>query len=107
MGKSVVTIDPRYTSQKCSVCGHIQKGNRKGHSFKCVKCGFQIHADLNAARNIAVLGISGNGRLPVTQPYIACDEVEAVKLANISDISPVKGIDTEHSDNAPHFKSAE
>ena len=96
VGKSVVTIDPRYTSQKCSVCGHIYKGNRKGHSFKCVKCGFQIHADLNAARNIAVLGISGNGRLTVTQPYIACDEVEARK-----------GIDTEHSDNAPHFKSAE
>ncbi len=92
MGKSVVTIDPRHTSQKCSVCGHIHKGNRKGHSFKCVKCGFQIHADLNAARNIAVLGISGNGRLPVTQPYIACDEVEACK-----------GIDTEHSDNGPHF----
>ena len=92
MGKSVVSIDPRYTSQKCSACGHIYKGNRKGHSFKCVKCGFQIHADLNAARNIAVLGISGNGRLTVTQPYIACDDVEARK-----------GIDTEHSDNAPHF----
>jgi IS605 OrfB family transposase len=92
MGKSVVTIDPRYTSQKCSVCGHIHKGNRNGHSFKCVKCGFNIHADLNAARNIAVLGISGNGRLSVTQPYIVCDEVEAHL-----------GIDTEHSDNAPHF----
>lgn len=92
IGKTVVMIDPRYTSQKCSVCGHIYKGNRKGHLFKCVKCGFQIHADLNAARNIAVLGISGNGRLPVTQPYIACDEVEARK-----------GIDAEHSDNAPHF----
>ncbi len=96
MSKSVVTIDPRYTSQKCSNCGHIYKGNRKGHSFKCVKCGFQIHADLNAARNIAVLGKSVDGRLTVTQPYIACDEVEARK-----------GIDTEHSDNAPHFKSAE
>ena len=92
LGKSVVTIDPRYTSQKCSVCGHIYRGNRKGHSFKCVKCGFQIHADLNAARNIAVLGKSENGRLSVTQPYIACDDVEARK-----------GIDTEHSDNAPHF----
>ena len=93
IGKTVVMIDPRYTSQKCSVCGHIYKGNRKGHLFKCVKCGFQIHADLNAARNIAVLGISGNGRLPVvTQPYIACDEAEARK-----------GIDAEHSDNAPHF----
>ena len=96
VGKSVVTIDPRYTSQKCSVCGHIYKGNRKGHSFKCVKCGFQIHADLNAARNIANLGKSEVSRLTVTQPYIACDEAEARK-----------GIDAEHSDNAPHFKSAE
>lgn len=96
LGKSVVTIDPRYTSQKCSVCGHIYKGNRKGHSFKCVKCGFQIHADLNAARNIADLGKSEVSRLTVTQPYIACDEAEARK-----------GIDAEHSDNAPHFKSAE
>jgi putative transposase len=96
VGKSVVTIDPRYTSQKCSVCGHIYKGNRKGHSFKCVKCGFQIHADLNAARNIADLGKSEVSRLTVTQPYIACDDAEARK-----------GIDAEHSDNAPHFKSAE
>ena len=94
--KSVVTIDPRYTSQKCSNCGHIYKGNRKGHSFKCVKCGFQIHADLNAARNIANLGKSEVSRLTVTQPYIAYDEAEARK-----------GIDAEHSDNAPHFKSAE
>jgi IS605 OrfB family transposase len=92
LGKSVVTIDPRYTSQKCSNCGHIYKGNRKGNSFHCVKCGLSLHADLNAARNIAVLGISGNGRLPVTQPYIACDDAEARK-----------GIDAEHSDNAPHF----
>jgi IS605 OrfB family transposase len=92
LGKTVVMIDPRYTSQKCSNCGHIYKGNRKGHSFNCVKCGFQLHADLNAARNIAILGKSQDSRLPVTQPYIACDEAEARK-----------GIDAEHSDNAPHF----
>ncbi len=92
LGKSVVMIDPRYTSQKCSNCGHIYKGNRRGQSFHCVKCGFQIHADLNAARNIAILGKSEDSRLPVTQPYIACDEAEARK-----------GIDAEHSDNAPHL----
>lgn len=96
LGKSVITVDPRYTSQKCSNCGHIYKGNRKGNSFHCVKCGFQIHADLNAARNIAVLGKSGNGRLTVTQPYMTCDDAEACM-----------GIDAEHSYNAPHFKSAE
>ncbi len=94
VGKTVVTIDPRYTSQKCSKCGHIYKGNRKGNSFHCVRCGFQIHADLNAARNIAVLGKSGNGRLTVTQPHIACDDAEARK-----------GIDAEHSYNAPHLSA--
>ncbi len=78
-GKSVITIDPRYTSQKCSKCGHIYKGNRKDNSFHCVKCGFQIHADLNAARNIAILGKSGDSRRTVTSPYIACDDAEARK----------------------------
>lgn len=90
LGKYVISIDPRYTSQKCSVCGHIYKGNRKGTSFHCVKCGFQIHADLNAARNIADIGKSGIGRLTVTQPYMTCDEVEAHK-----------GIEIEHSHKAP------
>ncbi len=95
-GKSVITIDPRYTSQKCSDCGHIYKGNRKGNSFHCVKCGFQIHADLNAARNIAEIGKSNLGRqtVTVTLPYIACDDAEARK-----------GIDAEHSYNAPHLST--
>jgi putative transposase len=93
-GKSVIIIDPRYTSQKCSNCGHIYKGNRKGNSFHCVKCGFQIHADLNASRNIADIGKSGIGRLTVNQPYMTCDEVEARM-----------GIETEHSYNALHLSA--
>ena len=34
-GMSVVTIDPRYTSQTCPKCGHTHKGNRdkKNHRF--------------------------------------------------------------------------
>ena len=43
----------RYTSQKCSRCGHISRSNRKCQSvFKCVRCSFSLHADLNASRNI-------------------------------------------------------
>jgi len=46
-------VDARYTSQKCSVCGHTERGNRVKQSlFKCKHCGFQLNADLNAARNI-------------------------------------------------------
>lgn len=72
VGKQVVLVDARYTSQKCSVCGHTYKGNRNGSDFRCRKCGFQLHADLNAARNIAHDGISAVGRLPVNQPIVAC-----------------------------------
>lgn len=86
VGKTVISIDPRYTSQKCSECGHIYKNNRKGHSFKCVKCGFTLHADLNASRNIASIAIRNSGRHLVNVPNVSCDEVKASN-----------GIEIEHS----------
>jgi len=68
LGKQVILVDARYTSQKCSRCGHVYRWNRDGSDFRCRSCGFQLHADLNAARNIAQTGISCLGRLPVNQP---------------------------------------
>jgi len=68
--KHVLLMDARYTSQKCSECGHIYKGNREGSLFRCRKCGFELHADLNASRNIAQAGIYCLGRLPVNQPIV-------------------------------------
>jgi putative transposase len=70
LGKRVILVDSRYTSQKCSHCGHTYKGNRDGSDFLCRSCGFHVHADLNASRNIAQAGISGMGRLPVNQPNV-------------------------------------
>ena len=67
VAKQVVSVDPRYSSQKCSKCGHIYKGNRDESSYRCRNCGFQIHADLNAARNIAQAGISCLSKLTVNQ----------------------------------------
>ena len=69
-GKSVLYVDPKYTSQKCSVCGHIEKSNRVKSNFACKRCNFSLNADLNAARNIAQLGISLLSRLPVNQPIV-------------------------------------
>lgn len=55
-GIVVQKINPQYTSQKCSKCGHVSADNRKDQAhFKCVSCGFEMNADLNAARNIAAL----------------------------------------------------
>jgi len=50
------TIDPHYTSQRCSNCGYIAKHNRKNQSsFVCKSCNFSVNADLNGATNIAYL----------------------------------------------------
>jgi len=48
----VEKINPEYTSQRCSECGHTTSGNRDGSEFECVKCGKQLHSDYNAAKNI-------------------------------------------------------
>lgn len=51
-GRSVVAVDPAFTSQVCSGCGVIvQKGlSVRWHS--CPDCGTSLHRDHNAARNI-------------------------------------------------------
>lgn len=53
-GIKVEYIDPAFTSQTCSRCGHIDKENRQTQEkFKCTKCGFELNADHNASINIA------------------------------------------------------
>ena len=53
-GVRVIEEDPRHTSQQCSGCGHTERGNRpRQAAFRCKACGYEVHADLNAARNLA------------------------------------------------------
>jgi IS605 OrfB family transposase len=54
VGIVVEYVDPAYTSQTCSSCGHI--GCRRGHGFGCGFCGLRAHADVNASRNLARIG---------------------------------------------------
>lgn len=52
-GRLVVPVDPRHTSQRCSVCGHTDPGNRPSQElFLCLSCGHTENADVNAAKNI-------------------------------------------------------
>ena len=74
VGKIVVYINPKYTSQKCSRCGYIDKDNRYGSVFKCKNCGFELNADLNASRNIEVLGTSEYFRLLSASQSLRFDE---------------------------------
>ena len=50
----VEKINPHFTSQRCSACGHVDPKSRQSQArFVCTACGFAGHADVNAAINIA------------------------------------------------------
>ena len=57
---SVIKVDPRYTSQCCPVCGHIEKSNRnkKLHLFSCKNCGYTSNDDRIGAMNLHRMGIN-------------------------------------------------
>ena len=57
---SVIKVDPRYTSQCCPVCGHIESSNRnkKIHLFGCKNCGYKSNDDRIGAMNLHRIGIN-------------------------------------------------
>jgi putative transposase len=55
-GRQLVVVNPRHTSQTCAHCGHVDKDSRHGTVFRCVGCGHEDHADVNAAVNILRAG---------------------------------------------------
>ena len=56
-GIDVVKVSPEYTSQMCSKCGNVNKKSRKGESYKCISCGYELDADINASINIYNKGV--------------------------------------------------
>ncbi len=52
-GIEVVYVNLAHTSQACSNCGYVDKGNRKTRSkLECKLCNKKLHADVNAGRNL-------------------------------------------------------
>jgi transposase len=50
----VEKINPHFTSQRCSACGHVDPKSRESQAhFRCTACSFACNADVNAAINIA------------------------------------------------------
>ena len=47
-------LDPAYSSQCCSACRHVAKESRESQAtFRCVACGYEDNADVNAAKVLA------------------------------------------------------
>ena len=55
-GLSVEQVKPNHTSQRCSRtdCGFTHEDNRNGEQFCCLKCGYEVNADYNAAKNVGI-----------------------------------------------------
>lgn len=54
-GVSVESVNPEYTSQTCSRCGHTNRSNRRTkHDFQCRECEYLVDADYNASKNVGL-----------------------------------------------------
>ncbi|MEW6170546.1 MAG: transposase [Candidatus Omnitrophota bacterium] len=67
-GIDTVFVEAKYTSQRCSKCGHIESSNRNGLSFVCKHCNYSLNADYNASKNIAIKAISCKSPDMVSRP---------------------------------------
>jgi putative transposase len=55
-GRKYVAVNPAYTSQDCSRCGHRQQLSLADRTYTCPCCGVVLDRDLNASRNILRVG---------------------------------------------------
>jgi len=51
-GGRVIAVNPAYTTQTCSKCGHRERKKLSQRFHHCPKCGKKLDRDVNAARNI-------------------------------------------------------
>ncbi|WP_255502900.1 transposase [Okeania sp. KiyG1] len=88
-----IKVDADYTSQACPHCGYTSRGNRpkKGLIFRCESCGFELHADLIGARNIAMRTLLtrqdwvSTGSLSAT-PNGSSAEAKAARLSRFAEL---------------------
>jgi putative transposase len=66
----VEKVNPAFTSQRCSACGHVATENRKSQAvFACTACRYTCNADVNAAKNIAAgHAVTARGGVRVAGP---------------------------------------
>ncbi|MGI9059078.1 MAG: zinc ribbon domain-containing protein [Ktedonobacteraceae bacterium] len=68
-GRTMLQVNPRYTSQICSSCGTVRKKSLDERWHSCV-CGCELDRDTNAAINILRLGSSQQLAMAVEAPCL-------------------------------------
>ena len=64
-GRTVVAVDPRGTSQRCSQCGVDVPKDISVRVHHCPRCGFKASRDINSALEILRLGLQSVGSVKV------------------------------------------
>ena len=54
-------IDPKYTTQRCSACGHLNLTALSERTYRCSGCGYVTARDHNSAQTIRDIGVSESG----------------------------------------------
>ena len=69
-GRQFVKVNPAYTSQECSRCGHRQKMPLSERMYHCPCCLLSIDRDVNASTNILRRGLASLGIQPLEAPSL-------------------------------------
>lgn len=70
-GRKWIAVNPAYTSQDCSACGHRQQLSLSDREYHCPCCDLVMDRDQNAALNILALGLQRLGIQPVEAAQVA------------------------------------
>jgi putative transposase len=63
-GRKLGLVNPAYTTQDCSRCGHREEKLLSHRTHLCSICGYTASRDFNASLNILALGLDGLGEIP-------------------------------------------
>ncbi len=63
-GRKLILVNPAYTSQDCSQCDHRKVKELSERIHCCQICGYTVHRDVNAAKNILAIGLDSLVEIP-------------------------------------------
>jgi putative transposase len=64
-GIETTQVSPENTTRRCTACGYTAKNNRSSQAeFSCQNCGYELHADYNAAKNVAWKHVQSGQKSP-------------------------------------------
>ncbi len=68
-GRTIIKVDPKFTSQVCSGCGQVKKKHLSERWHRC-ECGTELDRDINAAINILERGRRQQSVMAVEAPCL-------------------------------------